>query len=54
MVVDAGRVFDTVVRKIQDRDFRVLRIPERKICKECDLRALCAHDGLIRPFGRNE
>jgi len=54
MVDDAGRAFDTVVHKIQDRDFRVVRAPERDICKECDLNALCARDGVIRPFERNE
>jgi DNA helicase-2/ATP-dependent DNA helicase PcrA len=54
MVAEAGHAFDTVVRKIQGHDFRVVRIPERKVCKECDIKALCARDGLIRPFGRNE
>ncbi|WP_404424237.1 ATP-dependent DNA helicase [Nibricoccus sp. IMCC34717] len=46
----AGKSFDQVVAKIQDRDFNVVRPPGRKVCKECDLKAVCAHDGLIKPF----
>jgi len=49
-VAEAGRDFDEVVSKIAARDFRVVRVPARKVCKECDLRALCAADGLIKPF----
>lgn len=47
MVDDAGRHFDDVVAKIKDSDFRVISPPERKICKECDMRAYCIADGLI-------
>lgn len=46
----AGKSFDDVVAKIQDRDFNVVRPPGRKVCKECDLKAVCANDGLIKPF----
>jgi DNA helicase-2/ATP-dependent DNA helicase PcrA len=46
-VDDAGVRFDGIVRKIQQRDFRVVSVPERKICKECDLRSYCVRDGLI-------
>jgi DNA helicase-2/ATP-dependent DNA helicase PcrA len=55
-VADAARRFDLVVRKIQECDFRVIQVPEPKVCKECDLRHYCIQDGLIRPntdvFGR--
>jgi len=44
----AGRRFDAVVRKILACDFRVARLPERKVCKECDLKHYCVEDGLIR------
>jgi DNA helicase-2/ATP-dependent DNA helicase PcrA len=44
-VDDAGRRFDVVVAKIQARDFRVTQVPERNICKECDLRLLCHAEG---------
>jgi len=44
----AGR-FDDVVKKIQECDFRVVQVPERKVCKECDLRHYCVQDGLISP-----
>jgi CRISPR/Cas system-associated exonuclease Cas4 (RecB family) len=54
LVEDAGRAFDAVVRKIQGRDFNVAVPPERKVCKECDLRSLCGREGLIPSFGRNE
>jgi DNA helicase-2/ATP-dependent DNA helicase PcrA len=46
-VADAARRFDLVVRKIQQCDFRVVHVPERKVCKDCDLRHYCIHDGLI-------
>jgi hypothetical protein len=47
LVDEAARDFDTVVGQIQARDFRVLIRPERKICKECDLRLHCARQGTI-------
>jgi len=46
-VKEAGRRFDAVVRKIQACDFLVPKPPERKVCKECDLRLLCHAEGLI-------
>ena len=49
-VAGAGQRFDAVVAKIQARDFRVAHVPERKVCKECDLKSFCAAEGLIRRF----
>ena len=49
---EAGRYFDEVVGRIQTGDFRVCRTPETGICRECDLRALCAADGILLPVGR--
>jgi len=46
----AGRRFDGVVAKIQAGDFRVAHVPERKVCKECDLKSFCAGEGLIKTF----
>jgi DNA helicase-2/ATP-dependent DNA helicase PcrA len=46
----AGRRFDSVVAKIQERDFHIVHVPERKICKECDLKGFCASDGTIQRF----
>ncbi|MBW2133537.1 MAG: ATP-dependent helicase [Deltaproteobacteria bacterium] len=43
----AGRRFDQVVSRIQARDFTVTRAPEAKVCKECDLKALCGAEGRI-------
>jgi len=48
LVEEAGRHFDEVVAKILDKDFRVITPPERKICKECDLKSYCVAGGLIR------
>lgn len=47
-VDEAGRRFDAVVGRIQARDFRVPQIPERKVCKECDLKSFCRADGLLK------
>ena len=47
LVQDAGRYFDEVVARIQAKDFRVSKPPERKICKECDMRSYCMVDGAI-------
>lgn len=49
-VESAGKDFDEVVAKIKDLDFRVVAIPARKVCKECDLKSVCAGEGLIKPF----
>ncbi|HZR94025.1 MAG TPA: ATP-dependent DNA helicase [Gaiellaceae bacterium] len=54
LVDEAGRYFDEVVGRIQAADFRIVRVPERKVCKECDLRSLCAAEGLFEPFRREE
>ena len=47
LVDQAGRYFDEVVQRIEKEDFRVLSIPDSKICKECDLKHYCIHDGLL-------
>ena len=46
-VKEAGRRFDAVVRRIEACDFRISKPPERKVCKECDLRFLCHVERLI-------
>jgi len=43
----AGRRFDQVVSRIQAPDFTVYRVPESKVCKEWDLKALCGAEGKI-------
>jgi CRISPR/Cas system-associated exonuclease Cas4 (RecB family) len=47
-VDEAGRYFDAVVKKIQEKDFRVATVPEHKVCKECDLRSYCFREGTIK------
>jgi DNA helicase-2/ATP-dependent DNA helicase PcrA len=47
-VEEAGRYFDEVVSRIQERNFAVTSIPESGICKECDIRPFCAAEGLFK------
>lgn len=51
LVEQAGIDFDQLVAKIEHGDFRILVPPERKICKECDLRRLCVAQGVIESPG---
>ena len=44
-VEEAGTHFDHVVGKIQAHTLRIVKIPERKICKQCELRSMCAGEG---------
>jgi len=46
-VVAAGKHFDDVVHRIQTKQYTVHRRPEASICKECDLRTLCAAEGIV-------
>ena len=41
LVKEAGAYFDQVVTKILQKDFTIQKVPEAKICKECDLRRYC-------------
>ena len=47
LVDEAARDFDRVVAKIQVKDFTIIAPPERKICKECDLKRYCFQQGTI-------
>jgi len=54
-VVDqAGAHFDHVVDQILKKDYRIHNIPERKVCKECDLRLYCGREGTIKIRGIEE
>lgn len=48
LVDEAGHYFDAVVKKIRTKDFHIVSVPERKVCKECDLRSYCYHEGTIK------
>jgi len=50
-VAEAGAHFDRVVAKILAEDFSVTRTPEAKVCRECDLRAYCEREGMIKLKG---
>jgi DNA helicase-2/ATP-dependent DNA helicase PcrA len=47
LVDEAARAFDSVVAKIKSKDFQILSVPEKKICKECDLRTYCVNEGTL-------
>lgn len=47
-VVEAGVYFDQVVAKILRKDFTIQTVPEKTICKECDLRRFCHTEGSIQ------
>jgi DNA helicase-2/ATP-dependent DNA helicase PcrA len=47
-VEEAGLHFDSVVARIQVKNFDLTTPPELAICKECDLRMLCAAEGILR------
>ncbi|WP_367362508.1 ATP-dependent DNA helicase [Mesotoga sp.] len=47
-VEEAGTHFDSIVGRIQSKQFEIERPPESKICKECDLRILCFTQGIIK------
>ncbi|MDP9474403.1 MAG: ATP-dependent helicase [Actinomycetota bacterium] len=53
-VDEAGRYFDEMAAKIRRKEFRVLVPPEKKICKECDMKTFCRADGLIGDPGAAE
>jgi DNA helicase II / ATP-dependent DNA helicase PcrA len=48
LVDEAAKEFDTVVRKIQAKDFKIVSVPEAGICKECDMRPYCFAEGTLR------
>jgi DNA helicase-2/ATP-dependent DNA helicase PcrA len=48
IVEQAGTHFDEVVKCILNRQFRISSPPDRKVCKECDLRILCKNKGDIQ------
>lgn len=46
-VEEAGRHFDRTVRQIQAASFEVTMLPERQVCRQCDLLTLCRADGTL-------
>ena len=44
----SGDHFDAIVTAIQNKDFRVMKVPEMKVCRECDFRTYCDSQGTIR------
>lgn len=48
IVDQAGIYFDGVVEKILRKDFEMRKIPERRVCKECDLQPFCSRKGAFK------
>ena len=44
LVKEAGAYFDQVVTKILQKDFTIQKVPEAKICKECDISGYCRRE----------
>ena len=40
--------FDTVIDKIQKKDFRVFVPPEPRICRGCDIQHICLNEHIIK------
>lgn len=47
LVDAAAQDFDVVVRKIKAKNFTIATLPDKGICKECDLRSYCVSDGVL-------
>jgi len=43
LVTSAAKEFDEVVAKILNKEFNIIEIPEKKYCKECDLKKYCTN-----------
>ena len=48
IVDEAGLHFDHVVEQILNKNYDIKKVPERKVCKECDLRVYCGREGVIQ------
>lgn len=40
--------FDEIINRISNKEFDIKKIPDAKICKECDLRFICSKEGIIK------
>lgn len=47
LVDTAAQDFDAVVRKIKAKNFSIVTLPEKNICKECDMRSYCVAEGTL-------
>lgn len=48
VVDEAGVHFDWVVGQILQKEYQIKDVPEKKVCKECDLRLYCGREGVIK------
>jgi DNA helicase-2/ATP-dependent DNA helicase PcrA len=51
-VEEAARHFDDVVRDIRAEKFKVVNVPDQKVCNECDFKPYCESVGTIQPTRR--
>jgi hypothetical protein len=47
LVDAAAQDFDSVVRKIKAKNFTIQTLPDKTICKECDIRNFCVAEGTL-------
>ncbi len=45
VVEEAGAHFDKVVECILNKEFKLNKLPDRNVCKECDLKTYCTRQG---------
>jgi len=45
VVDEAGAHFDKVVGCILNKEFKLGKLPDKNVCKECDLRTYCTRQG---------
>jgi len=51
-VEEAASHFDDVVRDIRAEKFKVVKVPDQKVCNECDFKPYCESVGTIQPTRR--
>ena len=49
MIDEAAKDFDALVGKIEAHDFTIVKPPGGNVCRQCDMRRLCANEGIIAP-----
>jgi len=48
MVAEAAEHFDRVVERILEKKYGIYKLPEPKVCNDCDLRTFCGREGIIK------
>jgi len=43
-----GKISERIQLRISNKNYDIKKVPERKVCKECDLQVYCGREGMIR------